>query len=78
MARADKLRKSGLVVVVSPAAPAASCFSLIATRGSLRTEKITRIREQIQQGTYYMGAADVAKAILRSDLSQESWKKKGK
>jgi anti-sigma28 factor (negative regulator of flagellin synthesis) len=66
LARADKLRKSGSVVAVAPAAPEAWCFSLIATRGSVRIEKIARIREQIRQGTYHIGAAEVAKAILWS------------
>jgi anti-sigma28 factor (negative regulator of flagellin synthesis) len=64
--QADKLRKSGSVVMVLPVDPKASCLSLIATRGTLRMEKITRIREQIRQGTYHIGAAEVAKAMLRS------------
>jgi anti-sigma28 factor (negative regulator of flagellin synthesis) len=55
-----------LVVTVSLADPEALRFSLIAMRGTLRTEKIARIREQIRQGTYHIGAVDVAKAILRS------------
>jgi anti-sigma28 factor (negative regulator of flagellin synthesis) len=66
VARADKLRKSGLVVAVAPADPKALGFSLIATRGFVRKEKLTRIREQIRHGTYHVSAADVAKAILRS------------
>ncbi len=46
------------------------------TRGSLRTEKIARIREQILQGTYQIAAAAVAKAILRNDPSRVLSKKK--
>ena len=65
MARADKLRKNGVVGAVAPANPKAWCFSLIAMRGSVRIEKIARIREQIRHGTYHIGAAEVAKAILR-------------
>ena len=35
----------------------------------MRTEKLTHIREQLRQGTYHIRAAEVAKAILRSDPS---------
>ena len=78
MARADTLRKSGVVGAVAPAAPDAVCFSLIATGGAVRKEKITRIREQIRQGTYHIRATDVAKAILRSEPSLESVRRKGR
>ena len=69
MARADKLRQNGVMVAVSPGDAEALCLSLRVTRSAVRTEKITRIREQIRQGTYQISAAEVAKAILRSDLS---------
>ena len=72
MARADKRRTSGVVVAVAPADPDALCLSLIARRGSVRKEKITRIREQIRQGSYHIRATEVAKAILRSEPSLES------
>ena len=76
MARADKLRQNGAVVAVSPGDAEALCVSLRVTRSAVRTEKIARIREQIRQGTYQISAAEVAKAILRSDpshgLGQES------
>ena len=78
MARADKLRKSGLMVSVAPAAPAAVCLSLIATGGAVRKEKISRLREQIRQGTYHIRAAEVAKAILRREPSLESVRRKGR
>ena len=78
MARADTLRKSGVGVAVAPAAPAAVCLSLIATGGAVRTEKITRIREQIRQGTYHINAAEVAKAILQSEPAHEAWRSKGR
>ena len=78
MARADTLRKSGVGVTVAPAAPAAVCLSLIAPGGAVRTEKITRIREQLRQGTYHINAADVAKAILRSEPAHASWRSKGR
>jgi anti-sigma28 factor (negative regulator of flagellin synthesis) len=72
VARADTRRKRGLVVAVAPADSAAVCLSLIARRGAVRTEKITRIREQIRQGSYHIRATEVAKAILRSEPSLES------
>jgi Anti-sigma-28 factor, FlgM len=78
VARADTLRKSGVVGAVAPAEPAALCFSRIAPGGALRKEKITRIREQLRQGTYHIRAAEVAKAILRSEPSLESLRSKGR
>jgi anti-sigma28 factor (negative regulator of flagellin synthesis) len=48
------------------------------TRGFLRTDKITRIRDQIRQGTYNVSATEVAKAILRHGASRFSPKKKEK
>ena len=51
-------------------------FAFIEKRDSVRKEKIARIREQILQGTYQVSAADVAKAILRSEPSQVRRKKK--
>ena len=71
MARADKGRKSGVVVAVAPADREALCFSRIAPGGSVRKEKIARIREQIRHGTYHIRAAEVAKAILRREPSHE-------
>ena len=78
VARADKLRKSTLGVAVAPAEPAALCFSRIAPGGALRKEKITRIREHLRQGTYHIRASEVAKAILRSEPSLASLRKKGR
>jgi hypothetical protein len=40
---------------------------IIEMRGHLRTEKITRIREQIEQGTYNVPAEEVAKAMLQTN-----------
>jgi anti-sigma28 factor (negative regulator of flagellin synthesis) len=76
VARVDTWRKRGVVVAVSPADPEALSFSLIATGGAWRKEKITRIREQLRQGTYHISAAEVAKAILRSEPSLESVKRR--
>ena len=40
---------------------------LIEMRDHLRTEKIIRLREQIEQGTYRVSAEEVAKAILQTN-----------
>jgi hypothetical protein len=78
VARAHKLRKSGVVGAGAPAAPDALSFSLIATGGSVRKEKIARLREQIRHGTYHIGAAEVAKAILRSAPAHASVRSRGR
>ena len=78
MARADQRRKSGVVGAVAPADREALCLSLIATGGSVRKEKMARIREQLRQGTYHIRAAEVAKAILRSEPAHEAWRSKGR
>ena len=78
VARADKLRKSGVVGAVAPADREALCLSLVATGSALRTEKITRIRAQLRQGTYHIRATEVAKAILRSEPSHTSVRSKGR
>jgi len=36
-------------------------------RDHLRTEKINRIREQIEQHTYHVSAKEVAKALLQTE-----------
>jgi Anti-sigma-28 factor, FlgM len=78
LAREGKLRENGPVFTISPVDPEDLQPAFNATRGSLRTEKITRVREQIQQGTYHITAAEVAKAILQSDPSRLLPKKKKK
>jgi len=43
----------------------------LALRGDeLRVEKMKRIREEIARGVYKVEAAEVAKAILRSEISR--------
>jgi len=36
----------------------------------LRAEKVKQIKEQVEQGTYEVGSEDVAKSILRSEVSR--------
>jgi anti-sigma28 factor (negative regulator of flagellin synthesis) len=36
----------------------------------LRAEKVKRIKEQVEQGTYEVSSEDVAKSILRSEVSR--------
>lgn len=43
----------------------------LAARGDeLRAEKLTHIKEQLDQGTFHVEAADVAKGIVRSEISR--------
>ena len=43
----------------------------LAERGDeLRAEKVRRIKEQIAQGQYHIKAAEVAKGIIRSEISR--------
>jgi hypothetical protein len=71
MVRADTRRKSSVVGAGAPADRDASCLSLIAPGGSVRKEKIARLRAQLRHGTYHIGAAEVAKAILRRGPAHE-------
>ncbi|MBM4258796.1 MAG: flagellar biosynthesis anti-sigma factor FlgM [Deltaproteobacteria bacterium] len=74
-------RQQGQNVTTTAALPVERKESQVArseTRGFLRTEKISRIREQISQGTYQVSATEVAKAILRHGASRVSPKKKEK
>ncbi|MGE0822005.1 MAG: flagellar biosynthesis anti-sigma factor FlgM [Candidatus Binatia bacterium] len=48
------------------------------TRDPVRAEKITRLREQILQGTYSVTTAEVAKAIMRRRTYRFAMKKKEK
>ena len=68
LAREGKPRENDPALTILDPEDPRSAFT--ATRGSLRTEKITRVREQIRQGTYHITAAEVAKAILQSDPSR--------
>lgn len=36
----------------------------------LRAEKLNQIKEQLEQGTYHVEAEDVAKGIVRSEVSR--------
>jgi flagellar biosynthesis anti-sigma factor FlgM len=43
----------------------------LAERGDeLRAEKLRQIKEQIEQGTYHVKAADVAKSVARHEISR--------
>ena len=78
MARIGKLRKNSLSVTTLQGAPKGPRSVLVEQKSSPRTEKLTRLREQIRQGAYHVSATEVAKAILRSEPSRESVKKKKK
>lgn len=78
LAREGKLRENDPVITTSPVDPNDPLSTLNTARGSLRAEKINRVREQIRQGNYHISAAEVAKAILQSDPSRLIPKKKKK
>lgn len=43
----------------------------LAERGDeLRTEKVRQLKEQIENGTYHVEAADVAKSMTRHEISR--------
>jgi flagellar biosynthesis anti-sigma factor FlgM len=43
----------------------------LANRGDeLRAEKVRSIKEQLAQGTYHVGAEDVAKSVARSEVAR--------
>jgi anti-sigma28 factor (negative regulator of flagellin synthesis) len=45
--------------------------AILAKQGDdLRAEKIRKIKEQIQQGTYHIDASDVAKSIVRHEVTR--------
>lgn len=55
----------------SPAAQRLQQVRALAKQGDdLRVRKLNRIRNEIAQGVYHVEAADVAKAILRSEISR--------
>jgi anti-sigma-28 factor FlgM len=78
LAREGKLRENNPALTTLPVDPDGPQPTFNGTRGSLRTERINRVREQIRQGTYNISAAEVAKAILQSDPSRLLPKKKKK
>jgi anti-sigma28 factor (negative regulator of flagellin synthesis) len=78
LAREAKLRENDPALTTSPVDPNDPQSPLNAAQGSLRAEKINRVREQIRQGNYHISAAEVAKAILQSDPSRLIPKKKKK
>lgn len=36
----------------------------------LRAEKVSRVKEQIVQGTYYVDPIEIAKAVMRSEITR--------
>ncbi|MGH7967008.1 MAG: flagellar biosynthesis anti-sigma factor FlgM [Candidatus Binatia bacterium] len=63
-------------IAISPATQRLQQVTALAKRGDkLRAKKVDRIRKDLAQGTYHVDAADVAKAILRSEVSWLSGQK---
>lgn len=58
-------------ISISSAARRQQKVAALAQReAELRAQKLARIKDQIVQGKYHVNAADLAKAILRDELSQ--------
>jgi flagellar biosynthesis anti-sigma factor FlgM len=46
-------------------------MAALAKRGDeLRAQKVREIKEQIEEGTYHIDAADVAKSLVRGEVAQ--------
>jgi flagellar biosynthesis anti-sigma factor FlgM len=58
-------------VIISPQAYRRSPVKALAKhREELRAQKIRDIKARIEQGTYHVDAADVAKSIVRSGIAR--------
>ena len=69
----SKVKESGASakVDISPDARKMQRVAELAKKGDeLRAEKVKRIKEQVEQGTYEVSSEDVAKSILRSEVSR--------
>src|SRR4051794_27906667 len=57
-------------VIISPQACRRSQVKALAkSREELRAQKIRDIKAQIEQGTYHVDAAEVAKSIVRTEIA---------
>ncbi|MBI2182900.1 MAG: flagellar biosynthesis anti-sigma factor FlgM [Deltaproteobacteria bacterium] len=68
----SKVKESGASarVDISPEARKMQRVAELAKKGDeLRAEKIKKIKEQVEQGTYEVNSEDVAKSIVRSEVS---------
>lgn len=73
--RSDKSRveKTGDAAQVSISAEARKLQKVVALAeqgDELRAEKVRQIKEQIENGTYHVEAADVAKSMARHEISR--------
>ena len=69
----SKVKESGASakVDISPDARKMQRVAELAKKGDeLRAEKVKQIKEQVEQGTYEVSSEDVAKSILRSEVSR--------
>ncbi|MBI3304560.1 MAG: flagellar biosynthesis anti-sigma factor FlgM [Deltaproteobacteria bacterium] len=58
-------------VSISPEARRLQQVAALAEQGDeLRAETVRQLKEQIAGGTYHVEAADVAKGVVRSEISQ--------
>jgi len=69
----SKIKESGASakVDISPDARKMQRVAELAKKGDeLRAEKVRQIKEQVERGTYEVSSEDVAKSILRSEVSR--------
>ena len=69
----SKVEESGASakVEISPDARKMQRVAELAKKGDeLRAGKVRQIKEQVEQGTYEVSSEDVAKSILRSEVSR--------
>jgi anti-sigma28 factor (negative regulator of flagellin synthesis) len=56
--------------ILSPEAYSSVHLAALASRkAKLRTQKVQRIKKQIEEGTYDVSAADIIRGIARSEIS---------
>lgn len=76
---ASKASGESSSVQISPQARKLQQIAELARKGDeLRAEKIKALKQQIDSGNYSVGAADVAKSILRSEVARVLEKKPAK
>lgn len=69
----SKVKESGASakVDISPEARKMQRVAELAQKGDeLRAEKVKKIKEQVEQGTYQASSGDVAKSIARSEVAR--------
>jgi flagellar biosynthesis anti-sigma factor FlgM len=66
----DRLGEAALMTAPHAASRSQEIPALVEQDAVLRKEKVKRIKAQLAQGTYQVNAKEVAKAIVRSEISR--------